>query len=59
MCEELVGIFSTAIYLDSNKAKMAVETLPRFQLLDEDQMRDMLTARTPKRVREIFHNFFQ
>ena len=39
MCEELVGNFSTA-----NKAKMAEETLPRFQLLDDDQMQDLLTA---------------
>ena len=35
---------------------MAEETLPRFQLLDDDQMQDLLTARTPKRVREILHN---
>ena len=39
MCEELVGNFKP-------KAKMAEETLPRFQLLDDDQMQDLLTAGT-------------
>ena len=53
MCQELVSNFNTV-----NKAKMAEETLLRFQLLDDDQMQDLLTARTPKRVHEIIHNFF-
>ena len=49
-----------SIVLNSKpKAKMAEETLPRFQLLDDDQMQDLLTVRTQKRYVKFSIIFFQ